>query len=67
MGRFGASFLALLWLAFASAAPAQDAGLRLVDLTGEFDRFAQSTAGMKDAARIPSATDITGPGPLSGG
>lgn len=52
MAKFVAAILALILVAFASAAPAQESGLRLVDLTGEFDRFASSTAGMEDAARI---------------
>jgi len=46
---FGASMLA--WTAMAASPPAPDS-LRLVDLTGEFDKIATDTASLDDQAKI---------------
>ena len=50
----------MLLIAAASSALAQD-DLRLVDLTGEFDRFATSTASMDDSARVKAFEQQIGP------
>lgn len=49
-----------LAVGWAAPAQAQD-GLRLVDLTDEFDRFATSTANMGDTARVKAFEQQIGP------
>ncbi len=47
-----ASFAAATALALLSGARAETSGARYIDLTSQFSRFVDETAGMKDAARV---------------
>jgi len=54
-----AAFLGVLSLALSQ--PATSAGLRVVDLTGEFDRFAMTTTHLPDEQRVTLFEDRIGP------
>jgi hypothetical protein len=56
-----AAALALMFAATPAIGSAPPPGLRLVDLTDEFDRFATSTVGMADTERVAAFEKQIGP------
>ena len=57
--KFGSAFVGVLLL---TSAPAKAAdGLNIIDLTGQFDRFAMATADMPDGQRIRAFEQQIGP------
>ena len=55
------AFLGVLPLSLSATANAEGSGLHVIDLTGQFDRFAMSTAEMPDGQRVVAFEKQIGP------